>query len=88
MGQPFVKTEARPGTTALSVQAPCRFLVLPDFFADDIVIDSAGLSVTHAELPSENFLLHLLPERDAIVMTVASNRARTRRSSSPTAIRQ
>ena len=74
MGQPFVKTEPRDGTTALWVEAPCRFVVLPDFFADDIVIDAAELSVARAELPSENFLLHLLPERDAIVMTVASNR--------------
>ncbi len=79
MGQPFVKTEPRDGTTALWVEAPCRFIVLPDFFADDIVIDAAELSVTRAELPSENFLLHLLPERDAIVMTVASNRTQDAR---------
>ena len=79
MGQPFVKTEPRDGTTALWVEAPCRYIVLPDFFADDIVIDAAELSVTRAELPSENFLLHLLPERDAIVMTVASNRTQDAR---------
>ena len=55
MGQPFVKTEPRDGTTALMVEAPCRFVVLPDFFADNIVIDAAELSVARAELPSENF---------------------------------
>ena len=79
MGQPFVKTEPREGTTGLWVEAPCRFIVLPDFFADDIVIDAADLSVARAELPSENFLLQLLPQRDAIVMTVASNRTQDAR---------
>ena len=62
------------GRRRLSVAAPCRFVVLPDFFADDIVVDAAEIPVATAELPSENFLLHLLPDRDAIVMTVASNR--------------
>ena len=49
-------------------------MVLPDFFADDIVIDAAEIPVATAELPSENFLLHLLPDRDAMLMTVAGNR--------------
>ncbi len=79
MGQPFVKTEARGAAAALSVEAPCRFLVLPDFFADDIVVDAHELPVTRAELPSENFLLHLLPGQDAMVMSVASRRERDAR---------
>ncbi|NLF68266.1 MAG: hypothetical protein GX575_04335 [Candidatus Anammoximicrobium sp.] len=79
MGQMFVKTEPQANVTGLSVAAPCRFAVLPDFFADDIVIDAAELPVAAAELPSENFLLHLLPGRDAVVMTVASRRDRDAR---------
>jgi hypothetical protein len=71
MGQPLVQTEARAGVDRLRVEAPCRFAVLPDFFADDIVIDAAELRVARAELPSDNFLLHLLPDRQAMVMTVA-----------------
>jgi hypothetical protein len=70
VGQPFVQTEARGGATSLRVEAPCRFAVMPDFFADDIVIDAAELPVAEAELPSDNFLLHLLPDGQAIVMTV------------------
>ena len=54
-------------------------MVLPDFFADDIVVDAAELPVATAELPSENFLLHMLPGGDAMVMTVASNRRRRMR---------
>jgi hypothetical protein len=72
-GQPYVQTEARAGATGLRVSAPCRFLTLPDFFADDIVIDAADLRVSQAELPSDNVLLHLLPGGQAIVMTVAKS---------------
>lgn len=47
---------------------------MPDFFADDIVVDAAQIPIATAELPSENFLIHLLPDRNAIVMTVADSR--------------
>jgi len=69
-GQVFVRTEGRGGAEALRVEAPCRFLVLPDFFADDIVVDADALGASEAELPSENFLLHMLDTRDAIVAAV------------------
>ena len=69
-GQPIVQTEARDGLTALRVEAPSRFLVVPDFFADDVVIAADDLPVATADLPSDNVVLHLLPGGDAIVMTV------------------
>jgi len=72
VGQMFVKTEACGGVSGLCVEAPCRFAVLPDFFADDIVVDATELPVPSAELPGENFLLHLLPGQDSIVMSVWS----------------
>ncbi len=71
MGQPCVETKSQRGVNSLRVEAPCRFLVMPDFFADDIVIDAADLPVSHAELPSDHVLLHLLPGGQAMVMTVA-----------------
>ncbi len=70
MGQVFLQTQPRSGATALRVEAPCRFVVLPDFFADDIVVDATTLPVDRAELPSENFLLHLLGGGEAILMAV------------------
>ena len=70
MGQPFIQAENAGGAEGLRVEAPCRFAVLPDFFADDIVIDAADLAVDAAELPGDNFMLHLLPGGEAIVMTV------------------
>ncbi|HUS93301.1 MAG TPA: hypothetical protein VM695_15695 [Phycisphaerae bacterium] len=72
-GQPFVKTTAA-GVAKLRVRAPCRFAVLPDFFGDDIVVDAAAISVGRAELPSENFLLHMMHGGEAIVMTVSQSR--------------
>ena len=73
-GQVFVRTEARGGAGRLRVEAPCRFAVLPDFFADDIAVDAAELPVDRAELPSENFLLHLIGRGEAIVMAVWNQR--------------
>ncbi|KKL51693.1 hypothetical protein LCGC14_2292920, partial [marine sediment metagenome] len=52
------------------MRAPCRFVTLPDFFADDIVIDATKLAVPRADLPCEHFLLHLLGGGDAILMAV------------------
>jgi hypothetical protein len=73
-GQPFVKTTVSPGVEKLRVQAPCRFAVLPDFFGDDMLVDAAAIPVAHAELPSENFLLHMMHDGEAIVMTVSESR--------------
>ena len=84
IGQLFVKTEAVNGASTLCVEAPCRFVILPDFFADDIVIDAEELPVQEAELPSEHFLLHLLPDRQAIVMGIwKSNEAEVRATVAP-----
>jgi hypothetical protein len=73
-GAAFVKTTAGAGVERLRVKAPCRFAVLPDFFGDDILVDAAAIPVGRAELPSENFLLHMIPGGGAIVMTVAESR--------------
>jgi hypothetical protein len=70
LGQEFVQTQPRSGVNAIQVAAPCRYALLPDFFADDIVVDATEVTVGQAELPSENFLLQMAGDHDAIVMTV------------------
>ena len=75
MGQVFVETTARAGTGRLRVEALCRFMVLPDFFADDIVLDARELPVAKAELPADHVVLRPLPDRRAIVMTVVKTAA-------------
>ena len=78
MGQLFVKTEPKEGVRALRVEAPCRFAVMPDFFADDIMLDATELPVSRAELPSENFLLEMLEGNDAVLMNVWTRAGRGR----------
>jgi len=74
LGQVFVKTEPRGEVSSLRLEAPCRFVVMPDFFADDIAVDAAELPAGNAELPSENFLLHMVGQGDAIVLAVWNQR--------------
>ncbi len=73
-GEIFVECQAAPEGARLRVECPSRFAVLPDFFADDILIDARRFPGESAELPSENFVLHLPGGGDAIVMTVFENR--------------
>src|SRR6266851_6085385 len=71
-----VSVQVEPGTGAnkLRVECPGRFVVLPDFFADDITIDATRLPLDAVELPSENFVLHLTGKGDAIAMCVFETR--------------
>jgi hypothetical protein len=71
-----IAVQLEPGTGAARVRVECtgRFVVLPDFFADDITIDASKISGAAAEIPSENFLLHLTGKNDAIAMCVFENR--------------
>jgi hypothetical protein len=71
-----VSVQVEPGTGAgkLRVECPGRFVVLPDFFADDITVDATKLPLPAVELPSENFVLHLTGKGDALAMCVFENR--------------
>jgi hypothetical protein len=71
-----VTVEVQPGEGAekLRVDCPSRFIVLPDFFADDIVIDARKLPPASVEIPSENFVLQLAGKGEAIVMSVFENK--------------
>ncbi|MBC8872441.1 MAG: hypothetical protein H8E44_23665 [Planctomycetes bacterium] len=71
-----VAVEVSPGAGAgrLRVQCPGRFAVLPDFFADDILIDASRIPGAALHAPSDNFLLHLTGQEDAIAMCVFENR--------------
>jgi hypothetical protein len=73
-GDPWVHAEPGAAAGKLRVECPSRFVVLPDFFADDITIDATRLPSTAVELPSENFVLHLTGEGDGIGLCVFENR--------------
>lgn len=76
LGRGGIAVEAQPGPDAkrIRVECPCRYAVLPDFFADDLVIDAAKIPAAKAELPSENFVLHLAGEGGAVAAVVFENR--------------
>jgi hypothetical protein len=75
-GEVTLQVEPGAGANRLRVESPGRFVVLPDFFADDITIDAAKLppSLDSVDLPSENFVMHLTGKGDAIAMCVFENR--------------
>ncbi len=73
-GDPSLEVSPGPGAARLRVEAASRFVVFPDFFADDIVVDAATVPAASIEAPSENFLLHLGGKNDSIVMAVFENR--------------
>src|SRR6185295_15940309 len=73
-GDPAIETSPGAGASRLRVEAPSRFVVFPDFFADDIVVDAAKVPIASIEAPSENFLLHLGGKGDSVVMAVFEHR--------------
>ena len=72
-GEILLETEPGEGAGRLRVECPGRFLVLPDFFADDIVINAQKIPASEIEIPSENFLMQLTGEGNAIAMCVFEN---------------
>lgn len=73
-GDVSIETEAATAGASLRVECPGRFVVLPDFFADDILVDARRIAQDRVELPSENFVLHFAGKGDALVMGVFQNR--------------
>jgi hypothetical protein len=73
-GEVFVETEPGAGAGWLRTECPGRFVILPDFFADDILIDATRIPLAAIEAPSDNFVLHLIGTGDAIGMCAFENR--------------
>jgi hypothetical protein len=72
-----IAVETRPGADAakLSVRAESRYVLVPDFFGDDMVFSAAASPRSRLPLPTENFLLNLLDHGNAMMMCVwQSNR--------------
>jgi len=69
-GQICLEVSPGKGMDKLLVQVDSRYVVVPDFFADDLVFNREGFEGSHIGLPAENFLLHMLEGNDAIVMCV------------------
>jgi hypothetical protein len=73
-GEVFVETVPGAGAERLRVESPGRYVVLPDFFADDMLVDATKVPPASIELPSENFLLLPTGGGDSLAMVVFENR--------------
>jgi hypothetical protein len=73
-GDVALEAETGTGANSLRIESPARFVILPDFFADDIRIDAVKLAPPVVEVPSENFILHPADDGNAIVMAVFEDR--------------
>jgi hypothetical protein len=69
-GLPAVKAQPGAGLDGLRIEAPCRLVVVPDFFADDIVLDAPAIPTDRAEAPADNFLMMMLGAGEAIVTAI------------------
>jgi hypothetical protein len=73
-GEVFVEAVPGAGAGRLRTECPGRFVILPDFFADDILIDATRIPASTMEAPSDNFVLHLTGTGDSIGMCIFENR--------------
>lgn len=73
-GDISIEIAPKTGAGHLRVECPGRFVILPDFFADDIVIDARKIALPSVDVPSENFLLHTTGAGDLLAMCVFENR--------------
>lgn len=69
-GEPVLKTTAKGKVDSLRITAPCRIGILPDFLADDLMIDARQIPIARTEIPSDNFFLHMTGNGNTIVSTV------------------
>jgi hypothetical protein len=72
-GQMIVETRLGQGTDRVAVLVETRYLVIPDYFGDDLVYQPKTISRPRLRLPTENMLLSLLDAGNAEVMCVWSS---------------
>jgi hypothetical protein len=67
-GEATLEIQSPSGTGCLAVETRTRYVVVPDFFGDDLVYGPEGFR--GLGLPAENFCLNLLEGGDAMLMSV------------------
>ncbi len=75
-GQAIVELRPGEGTGRLLVNGEARYLVVPDFFGNDMVFRAGDMSRPRLRLPAENFFLQMLDGGNALVMCVWQSGAR------------
>ncbi len=67
---PFVKVTPIKNAAALEVKVATRYVALPDFFADDVVLDPVHLAMPTLTVPAENFLLQFVEGGNTMLMCI------------------
>ena len=62
--------EAGGAAAGAKAAAGARYVLLPDFFADDVVFDPTKLAMPKLSVPAENFLLQFIEGGNFIVMCI------------------
>ncbi len=73
-GQVYVQVQSALGAVSLAVRLASDYLIVPDFFADDLVYRPQDFFSSRTGLPAENFLMHLVGDGDALVTCVWKSR--------------
>ena len=68
--KPFVEVQPRLGTEKVRVEAQSKHAVIPDLFGGDLVVTAQETPSPSLRLPSENMLLQLTDDGNAMVMCV------------------
>jgi len=69
-GDVLLEAKAGAGTSRLALRGSMRYIVIPDYFGDDMVFGARTSDAPRVGLPAENFFLNLVEGGDAIVMCV------------------
>jgi hypothetical protein len=69
-GQAMLQMTGAVAADRFFVWSNTRYVVVPDFFADDMVFSAAACDLNRFGLPAENFLLNLLDGGDALLTCV------------------
>jgi len=69
-GQLIAELQPGDGVDRLLVLCPARYVIVPDFFGDDMVFGPGALTRSRLRLPAENFCLGLADRGTAEVMCV------------------
>jgi len=69
-GQAMLEMTGGPSAERFFVWTKTRYVVVPNFFADDMVFSAAICDLPRFGLPTENFFLNLIEGGDSMVMCV------------------
>lgn len=67
---PILATKGVSGVAGQRLESPSRIGVVPDFFADDTLIDARTITIDRTELAADNFFMNMLENGNSIVTTI------------------